>query len=547
MNLRAATTMIIPVALVAFFLAMVTLVVAEKEKATSSTATATAPSLVLSEGIMKVTKEAARLSMLAYEEEAPDDTITHDYSGMFYVVLCVGAVDFDMGLLSYSNSLPHTLSLPTNTSAFGYYDDEPDQALVVQLKAESGSYCFVAFRGTSLTFDDWAQNIRIGNFEVCVDIEGDGVDTCCTSRIGFYDAYDTTYRAEVEESVRECAKSCTDPDECVVITGHSQGGAVAAVAALILADLNPYVVTFGQPPTINAPCDLLTTDRIYRYVNTKTETGTKGIAYDPIPMAPGLGADHFGNMIVLSDDTTGVAFIGLDTEDYTLHPFINGVEAHFMRGSDDVNGTYTPGYADRIDALMANATYPIRNNGYVAGSLCSQDIECESKECGKELKFSWKRCVGIQCDVDDDCDTNRCDSGLCLSKQTSCMSCDEDSDCDGDDSMCLFYLCSNPFGKMDNQCVCRTGHDCFSGRCEGYTYPICEARLGNGGTCNENSDCKSNFCSWSYLCEAAEREKKVLGILIWVLIGLAICGVLYGIYFCFCKKKSGYTEVPSSE
>jgi hypothetical protein len=37
-------------------------------------------SLVLSENIMKLTKEAARLSLLAYEEEEPDDTITHDYS-----------------------------------------------------------------------------------------------------------------------------------------------------------------------------------------------------------------------------------------------------------------------------------------------------------------------------------------------------------------------------------------------------------------------------------------------------------------------------------
>jgi pimeloyl-ACP methyl ester carboxylesterase len=170
-------------------------------------------------------------------------------------------------------------SLRTPASAFGYYDDEPDQALVVQLKATAGSYCLVAFRGTSLTFDDWSQNIRIGNFDVCVDVAGE--QKCCTSRIGFYDAYDTQYRIDVEESVRDCAKKCENPDECVVITGHSQGGAVASVAALILADLNPYVITFGQPPTLNEPCDLLTSDRIYRYVNTKTETGTTGIAYDP--------------------------------------------------------------------------------------------------------------------------------------------------------------------------------------------------------------------------------------------------------------------------
>jgi hypothetical protein len=262
-------------------------------------------------------------------------------------------------------------------------------------------------------------------------------------------------------------------------------------------------------------------------------------------MAPGLGADHFGNMIVLSDDTTGVAYIGLDVEDYTFHPFINGIEAHYMRGSNDGNGTYIPGYADRIDALMYNATYPIRNNGYIAGSLCSEDIECESKECAKELAFSWKRCVGIDCDVDDDCETERCDSGLCLSKQGSCMSCDEDSDCEGDDAMCLFYHCSNPFGKMDNQCICRTGGDCDSGRCEGYSHPVCEARLGNGASCNENSDCKSNYCSWAYTCEAASRNNKTLNILIWIAIGVAASGLVYSVYSCCCKKRSEYTQIPS--
>ena len=195
--------------------------------------------------------------------------------------------------------------------------------------------------------------MKIGTEEVCVEVAGS--PECCTSRVGFYDAYDTVYRHEVEEAVRKCAANCKDKDDCVSITGHSQGGAIAAVAAVILADLNPYVITFGQPPTLDAPCDLLTSERIFRYVNTK-QTNV-GIAYDPVPMAPGLGADHFGNMIVLGDDPTGVAFIGLDAQDF-LQPYLNGIEAHYMAG----NGTY-PGYADRIDALTApNATYPIRNN-----------------------------------------------------------------------------------------------------------------------------------------------------------------------------------------
>ena len=54
----------------------------------------------------------------------------------------------------------------------------------------------------------------------------------------------------MEKSLRDCAKDCVNKDECVVLTGHSQGGAIAAIAAVYMADLNPYVITFGQPPVL---------------------------------------------------------------------------------------------------------------------------------------------------------------------------------------------------------------------------------------------------------------------------------------------------------
>ena len=196
--------------------------------------------LVLSKGVMDLTLIAAELSDLVYAVTAPNDTQTVDYT------------------------------------SFGYYKEEPDQALTAKTK---NGYCFVAFRGTSLTWDDWKQNLEIGNQDICVDVAG--TEKCCTSRIGFFQAYNTTYRHEVEQAVRDCAETCVDKDECVVITGHSQGGAIAAVASLYLVDLNPYVITFGQPPTIEAPCDLIPSARMFRFVNTK-ETKTLGIAYDPV-------------------------------------------------------------------------------------------------------------------------------------------------------------------------------------------------------------------------------------------------------------------------
>jgi Lipase (class 3) len=287
-----------------------------------------AASLVLSEHIMKLTAEAAKLSMLAYEETEPDDTITHDYTG------------------TTANSIVHCNRIVIHFLGGGY---------ISKRRNASKLHFFLS----SLCYSLWIlrcrtrPGLKVGTQDICINIAG--TTECCTSRLGFYEAYNTIYRKDVEDQVRQCASSCKDKDDCVVITGHSQGGAIAAVAAVFLAELNPYVITFGQPPTLDAPCDLLTTERIYRYVNTKQTS--LGIAYDPVPMAPGLGADHFGNMIVLGDDPTGVAFIGLDAQDF-LQPYLNGIEAHYMTG----NGTY-PGYADRIIALtVPNATYPIRNN-----------------------------------------------------------------------------------------------------------------------------------------------------------------------------------------
>lgn len=70
--------------------------------------------LVLSERIMLLSKTATELSALAYEEDPP--------AGEAY-------------------------------SHFGFYDSEPDQALI----AQKNGYCFAAFRGTTLTWNDWQQ------------------------------------------------------------------------------------------------------------------------------------------------------------------------------------------------------------------------------------------------------------------------------------------------------------------------------------------------------------------------------------------------------
>ena len=71
--------------------------------------------VVLSERVLKLSLAAAKLSSLAYEENPPGDAYQH----------------------------------------FGYFDSEPDQAII----AQKNGYCYAAFRGTTLTWDDWKQYV----------------------------------------------------------------------------------------------------------------------------------------------------------------------------------------------------------------------------------------------------------------------------------------------------------------------------------------------------------------------------------------------------
>lgn len=299
----------------------------------------------------------------------------------------------------------------------------------------------------------------------------------------------------------------------------------------------------------------MASSRWYRFINTK-ENSHIGITYDPVPFVPGLGADSFGHMMLLSNDYSGVAYIGLDAQDIFGPLNVAGFQAHSMKGTSKY-----PGYLDRLQALMANTTYPLRTTGYVAGSICSQDKECETDKCSAETMTSFKRCVGVECSKDKDCpETGRCDSGICLPKLGSCEPCNEHSDCAG--GKCLLSKCSGSNGLMDNNCICTWDSDCHSGRCEGVVPPQCEAQLGLGASCNENSDCTLGYCSWSLKCADVSRAirdeptqvepastplSKLMLVILLSVVGLAVLVVAgYFLGRKLLRWCRGYEEIPTS-
>jgi hypothetical protein len=310
----------------------------------------------------------------------------------------------------------------------------PEQALIAR---SVYNVCFVAFRGTeSSSTWDVLQNAVPGNRRVCSPVNNDTATnatlrkTCCSARLGYVKAYySAPFREELEADLRTCTDYCIDnittrQMPCpVVLTGHSQGGAIAAGASIALSPYQPYGITFGEPSSVDMPCSIVNTSRWFRYINTVTSDNSskknRPLVYDPVPFTPSMGGSQlFGHAIVLSD--TGISYLSVDdAEEYYY------VEAS-LRDASPAHPMYqrpnstNPGYVQRLAYLWNRhkASSLWQFHDLMTGSLCHTDAECASQQCvynSTTFPDSYRRrCKGITCTSDADCDTNECKDGVCV-------------------------------------------------------------------------------------------------------------------------------------
>jgi Lipase (class 3) len=324
------------------------------------------------------------------EDIQNNSTVAEDYYNSFtfsqdFLQLTYKAVH--LSALAYDND-----PISSSWDSFQYdtidvFNENEDQAVLVKVD----DYCMVAFRGTDTTsWGDIYQNFMFSNTPVC-STASSSANICCNAESGFYDAYHSSYRIELENSIRFCASQCTsiattNPNAInfsvtmcptVVLTGHSQGGSIATIASIYLSDLSPTIITFGEPPTIEESCPLIDESRIYRFENSRI--GRRGTTYDPVPYVPN-GARQYGHQIMLGDDASGVAYIRSSSEiEFGPWDAANFFATHRLT-SDDV------GYRARINALVnANRNVPyVRTSGFVDGTVCSKAFECASQICYNE-------------------------------------------------------------------------------------------------------------------------------------------------------------------
>lgn len=291
--------------------------------------------------------------------------------------MSIAEIAAELSLIVYFDDPENNIGFDT----FETYSDGPDRAIV----ASKDGRCYASFRGTEFTEPlDIKQQLLPGLEEVC---PSGSSSNCCQTGADYWDAYDTDYRSDLEDEIEACATSCVSLDDCVYLTGHSSGGSVARVAAVVLKVLEASVISFGNENTLNAGCshaeDL--EDGWVRWANTRETLLGLGLKYDKFPFSTSIqGLTTFGSTILLSDDTTAVANIGSGDSTALLpkDPF-SLLTCHRIDTDDDANSL---GYRNRIENLIAQANFPIPTTGFTDGSSCTQDFECESDQCSTFTK-----------------------------------------------------------------------------------------------------------------------------------------------------------------
>ena len=248
-------------------------------------------------------------------------------------VLNISLTAAHLSALAYTNSSMWATGNETfehpDYEEIHFYTQEPDAAIV----AKSGGRCYIAFRGTSATAADWEQNLDIRS-DMAYKNNDNTTEDPCEVRRGYSDFLRTDVVAQASRDLMECVPACTDANDCVVVTGHSQGGASAVVASILIYDLMPTLVTFGQPPAAAEGCMWIPSDRFYRFVNHKKEFDEEDdLGFDPVPYSPTLFSHsvHYGYYLLVGPDMTAAKYLGKDTN-YTFTPALsdrqNEIAAH---------------------------------------------------------------------------------------------------------------------------------------------------------------------------------------------------------------------------
>lgn len=309
--------------------------------------------LLLTEGFMTVVLNSVKLSALSYvqPDEEPDEVVEQEILDEFQA----------------------------GGATLTYFETDPNSAVIMGYQGR----CYVAFRGTQSNIPDWLQNFD--PFSRDVYSENDpATGNPCEVRRGFVNFLDSENIEAAQARLEECIETeCTDPDDCVIISGHSQGGASALVQGILSSFRKPIIITFGQPPTADPGCVWLDPDRIFRFINIKSEDcDPTDLGFDPVPFVPPFisGAEHYGHAYMIGPDPTGLKYLGQSESDSPVSPQFP-LDANERSAHSITNEQY--GYVRRIEAIFNNNVFPVPADGFPNGAQCEGQYSalCASGTC----------------------------------------------------------------------------------------------------------------------------------------------------------------------
>ncbi|CAB9508760.1 expressed unknown protein [Seminavis robusta] len=354
---------------------------------------------------------------------------------------------------------------------FDAWEDLNDAHLVVK----HDNVCYGVFRATrQRNLIDILQNIKPTNQRV--------PGTKCTVLKGFWNGYNTKYLSQFRTKLRQCIKSCNNnKKDCpLILTGHSQGAAIATVATMDLQKYKPTTLAFAplQSVTNLVRCKKsIRASKIYNFINAS------GGIYDDAPF--GSRSGKIMGRVFLLDEGNAVAYLGMHNNKprEPLARKIHAVELYRTRMTQLAGSFLSSPCSTRKNSLKIAK--------WRDGHWCSRNDECQSRHCSSQQQLCTSHLLGNK---------QQGNNNAIKLLRTSGSPCESDAACES--GRCFRERCTLENGKLGIGANCVNNQDCDSGRCDNSGYrstdddpKICSPRRDVDSWCHENADCLSGNCS----------------------------------------------------
>ncbi|MEZ8686352.1 hypothetical protein AB6D53_01920 [Vibrio splendidus] len=209
------------------------------------------------------------------------------------------------------------------------FNQDGIQGFVCEYSTTKPEFIAVVFRGTEKNIEDWLTNLNARPFPI--EDQSDNSGTVSTVHRGFYEKY-LGVKEEIEAILKQITGNKNIP---IFFTGHSQGGALATIAARELSQIpryeNSVCYTFGCPRVADYRYFEFMKTPVYRVVNSS----------DIVPtVPPGVWATALVKLLDLSSHLLAAMRMPTSLVD-TLKEFIADYQdyRHFgdLRYLTDVN------------------------------------------------------------------------------------------------------------------------------------------------------------------------------------------------------------------